>query len=110
MYGKTGSRPGNGWEIVGTKKPNAWGLYDMVGLDWQWCLDVQSGAYDDPDNADAFTIKKGSGASRIVRGGDAKSNTSQVGSARISSASVTPNNTAANYTFRIAYIVPDSGE
>ena len=60
--------------------------------------------------ADAFTIKTGSDASRIVRGGDAKSNTSQVGSARISSAPVTPNNTAAGYTFRIAYIVPKSGE
>ena len=110
VYGKTGKRPGTGWEIVGTKKPNAWGLYDMVGLDWQWCLDVRNGAYDDPDNADAFTIKTGSDASRIVRGGDAKSNTSQVGSARISNAPVTPNNTAAGYTFRIAYIVPKSGE
>ena len=110
VYGRTGTRPGTGWEVVGTKKPNAWGLYDMVGLDWQWCLDVKNGAYDDPDNADAFTLKTGSDANRIVRGGDAKCSATQVNSARVSDATVTPSNKAANYAFRIAYIVPKSGE
>ena len=51
---------------VGTKIPNAWGLYDMHGNVWEWCSDL----YDDYPSGDA-TDPTGSksGSNRVNRGG-----------------------------------------
>ena len=51
---------------VGTKKPNAWGLYDMHGSVREWCQDwygdYPSGSVTDPDGPS-------SGSYRVYRGG-----------------------------------------
>ena len=52
--------------VVGTYAPNAWGLYDMLGSVWEYCLDwhgeITPGSVTDP-------IGPTSGPARVSRGG-----------------------------------------
>ena len=51
--------------IVGSYEPNAWGIYDMSGNVWEWCLD---GFKDDITSLEGATNAK-TGSNVVLRGG-----------------------------------------
>jgi formylglycine-generating enzyme required for sulfatase activity len=58
--------------IVGLKRPNAWGLYDMIGNVWEWCEDDWHQSYSEanrPDNGGAW-VDSPRGSYRVLHGGD----------------------------------------
>jgi formylglycine-generating enzyme required for sulfatase activity len=59
--GNSGSKT----QPVGTKKPNAWGLYDMHGNVWEWCADW----YDDSLSGGTDPTGPSLGVYRVYRGG-----------------------------------------
>jgi formylglycine-generating enzyme required for sulfatase activity len=66
----TGNAAGND-PPVGAKKPNPWGLYDVHGYLWEWCLDSGHDSYKGAPNDGRAWLKKDS-SQRLMRGGSWK--------------------------------------
>ena len=65
---------GSSTHIVGSKRANALGIYDMSGNVWEWCKDWYASSYVSYDTNNP--VGPSSGSYRVIRGGSWNSNAS----------------------------------
>ena len=58
-----------GTHKVGTKLPNAYGLYDMSGNVWEWCWNWSTDKYDTEAEGGSDPTGSSAGSHRVLRGG-----------------------------------------
>ena len=97
----SGNRDGKPEGIVGRYLPNSWGLYDMHGNVWEWCLDWREGNL----GTDSVTDPIGptSGTYRVLRGGGWSVDAWQCRSARRNGK--VPGETPPETGFRVTFTV-----
>jgi formylglycine-generating enzyme required for sulfatase activity len=66
-YAWCGHNSGSSTHPVGGRTPNAWGLHDMHGNVWEWCLDAWVGTYPGGTITNAAATPQSS--LRVARGG-----------------------------------------
>lgn len=57
-------------KTVGLKMPNRWGLFDVVGNQWEWCRDVSGRSYLSSPEVNPVNDNFTSSSPRVVRGGN----------------------------------------
>lgn len=93
---------GEAFTRVGLKKPNAFGVYDMLGGNWEWVLDWVADALPSGDDPVGAATVRGTTTRRYKRGGAAASGSGNCTSfRRLNDPNCTPDNTSSFNSFRL---------
>ena len=87
-------------EKVGSYRPNAWGLYDMHGNVWEFCLDWYQGRGSFSSAAATDPVGPRWGSGRVLRGGSWSGGAADCRAA--SRTSISPSGRHNNYGFRLS--------